>query len=189
MTLLNHCGRLLVAAGIGLVLSTAVSAQSGVWRCGNEYTNQPGPNPETRGCRQVEGGNLSIVEDTRPRPVSGATGSTPPPTAGSAPTTTQTSRPPASGARSPAERVDRSEQQARDRDARLILDSELKRAQERVQELAAEYNGGQPTPLASERGNDARYRERTEELKRRLERAQSDVAAIEREIARMPATR
>ncbi len=165
-----------------LAFLSPLLAQGQVWRCANEYTNQPGANPEARGCRLVEGGNLSIMEDARPRNAAPASPTTRP---SSGPAARPTGS--ASGARSPGERVDRTEQQARDRDARLILETELKRAQDKVVELEAEYNQGKPTPLASERGNDDRYRDRTEELKRRLERAQSDVAAIEREIARLPA--
>jgi ribose 1,5-bisphosphokinase PhnN len=85
--------------------------------------------------------------------------------------------------------VERTEQQARDRDARFILESELRRAQDRVADLATVYNQGRPTPLPSEQGLAERYRERTAELRRRLERAQGDVAAIERELARLPALR
>lgn len=143
-------------------------SQNAVWRCGNEFTNQPGPQPEARGCRLVDTGVVMTPPEPRPAPRAAA-----------AP----------SGARSPSERVDRSEQQARDRDARFILESELRRAQERVADLSAAYNQGNPTPLPSEQGQEALYRERTAELRRRLERAQSDVAAIERELARLPATR
>lgn len=177
----------------GLILTLLAASLAGpawsqavVWRCGNEFTNQPGPNPQARGCRRVEGGNLSIVGGT-----GAASGSTPgaasaAPSA-SAPAQRSASAP--AGARSEQERVDRAAQQARDRDARLILETELRRARERVGELETEFNQGNPAPLASERGNDARYRERTAELERRLQRAQGDVAAIERELARLPATR
>ncbi len=161
-------------------------SQGVVWRCGNEFTNQPGPNPEARGCRRVEGGNLSIVEGARAASgaAPAATGVTP---SASAPAQRPAGAP--TGARSEPERVDRAAQQARDRDARLILETELRRARERVAELEAEFNQGNPAPLASERGDEARYRERTAELERRLQRAQGDVAAIERELARLPAAR
>lgn len=153
---------------VAVLLSLPAWSQNAVWRCGNEFTNQPGPQPETRGCRLVDTGVVITPPEPRPpvRPASSP-----------------------SGARTSSERVDRSEQQARDRDARFILESELRRAQERVADLTADYNQGNPTPLASEQGQAERYRERTAELRRRLERAQSDVAAIERELARLPATR
>jgi hypothetical protein len=71
----------------------------------------------------------------------------------------------------------------------LILEAELRRAQERVQELAREFNQGRPTLLPGEQATEPRYLERTEDLRRRLERAQGDVAAIEREMARLPVPR
>ncbi len=163
------------------VLSLSVAAQGQIWRCGNEYTNNPGSQPESRGCRVVEGGNLTIVESGRAP--SGAPSATPAP----GPAPAARSAAPSSGARNGNERVGRTEQQARDRDARLILETELRRARERLVELETEYNQGQPARLPSERGDDGRYRERSEELKRRLERAQGDVMAIERELERLPA--
>lgn len=148
------------------LLAMPAWSQNAVWRCGSEFTNQPGPQPEARGCRLVDTG--VVMTPPEPRPAARAAT-------------------PAAGARSPSERVDRSEQQARDRDARFILEAELRRAQERVADLSMAYNQGNPMPLASEQGQEARYRERTAELRRRFERAQSDVAAIERELARLPA--
>ncbi|WP_198552296.1 hypothetical protein [Macromonas nakdongensis] len=164
-----------VVAPLLLALSAAVGAQSPIYRCGNEYTNNPG-NAQARGCRLVEGGNLTIVEGTRPAaaPAGAAAGEGKP---GGAPK--------AAGARNAGERVDSSEQRARDSDARQILDQELQRAQERLDELREEYNKGQPERLASERSNPQRYQERVADLKARLERAESDVAAIQREIARL----
>lgn len=163
------------------VLSMSAAAQGQIWRCGNEYTNNPGPQPESRGCRILEGGNLTIVESGRN--AAGSTSTKPAP--GPAPTARGPSA--GSGARNGNERVGRTEQQARDRDARLILETELRRARERLAELEAEYNQGQPARLPSERADDPRYRERVEELRRRLERAQGDAAAIERELDRLPA--
>jgi len=182
-------------ASVAVLAVLPAHAQPAVWRCGNEYTNQPGPNPAARGCRPVEGGNLSIVEDTRRRDAPSATPAdnpnapaATPPRAASAPAPANASAG-ASAARSPNERVDRSDQQARDRDARLILEAELRRAQERVQELAREFNQGRPSLLPGEQATEPRYLERTEDLRRRLERAQGDVAAIEREMARLPVPR
>jgi len=169
-----------VAAATVLVAPPAL-AQGQIWRCGNEYTNQPGERPEARGCRLLQGGNLSIVEGRRPAGNQAAASDASPAAANPG------ARVPASAEpRPPSQRVERTEQQARDRDARLILETELRRAQERVRELQAEFNQGRPQPLPSERGDEARLAQRTEELRRRLERAQGDVTAIEREISRLP---
>ncbi|MBA4252696.1 hypothetical protein [Serpentinimonas maccroryi] len=170
------------AAAAAILVAPPALAQGQIWRCGNEYTNQPGERPEARGCRLLQGGNLSIVEGRRPaaNQAAGAAASSPV-ASNSAPRAPASTEP-----RPPSQRVDRSEQQARDRDARLILETELRRAQERVRELQAEFNQGRPQPLPSERGDEARLAQRTEELRRRLERAQGDVTAIEREIGRLP---
>jgi len=171
----------LLAAAAGFLLPASPAlAQSQIWRCGNEYTNQPGERPEARGCRLLQGGNLSIVEGRRP---AAATPAAP----GADPSSAAARTPATSAERPPGQRVERTEQQARDRDARLILETELRRAQERVRELQTEFNQGRPQPLPSERGDTARLQERTEELRRRLERAQGDVTAIERELGRLPA--
>lgn len=174
--LLSWLASVAVMLGVG-----SAHAQGTIWRCGNEYTNHPGPQPEARGCRVVEGGNLTVVESGR------AAGNAASPQAvrpsASSPSASAT------GARNGNERVGRAEQQARDRDARLILETELRRARERLAELEVEYNQGQPVRLSSERGDDARYRDRTDELQRRVERARGDVAAIERELERLPAPR
>ena len=170
------------AAAAAILVAPPALAQGQIWRCGNEYTNQPGERPEARGCRLLQGGNLSIVEGRRPaaNQAAGAAASSPV-ASNSAPRAPASTEP-----RPPSQRVERTEQQARDRDARLILETELRRAQERVRELQAEFNQGRPQPLPSERADAARLAQRTEELRRRLERAQGDVTAIEREIGRLP---
>jgi len=169
------------AAAAAILVAPPALAQGQIWRCGNEYTNQPGERPEARGCRLLQGGNLSIVEGRRPTGNQAAASDASPAASNSAPRAAASTEP-----RPPSQRVERNEQQARDRDARLILETELRRAQERVRELQAEFNQGRPQPLPSERGDEARLAQRTEELRRRLERAQGDVTAIEREISRLP---
>ncbi len=169
-----HSRPLAVLAGLLLLGVWPVHAQSPIYRCGNEYTNNPG-NAQARGCRLVEGGNLTIVEGVRPPAASAA-----PASSGGA-----GAAPPRTGARTNGERVDGAEQRARDSDARQILDAELRRAEDRLNDLREEYNNGKPTPLASERSNPQRYEERVSDLKSRIERAEADVAGIKREMARL----
>ncbi len=166
------------AAALALLVAvtSASFAQSPIYRCGNEYTNNP-VNAQARGCRLVEGGNLTIVEGLRPAAPAGD--------AKAAPGAGNGSPPRAGGARNGGERVDNAEQRARDSDARLILETELKRAEERLADLREEYNNGKPERLASERSNPQRYEERVQDLKTRIERAESDVAGIRREIGRL----
>jgi len=82
-------------------------------------------------------------------------------------------------------RVDSAEQKSRDSDVRQILESELKKAQARQGELQQEYNNGQPEKLGSETRNYQKYLDRVAQLKASLERNESDIAGLRREIARL----
>jgi hypothetical protein len=175
---------------LATVWAHATMAQSQIWRCGNEYTNNPG-NAEARGCRVMEGGNITIVEGTRPNPPGvGAAGANRPAGGGTGAGNAGGSGNGAaagggSGARNGGERVNAAEQRARDSDARQILETELRRAEERLAELREEYNNGQPEKIGTESRNIQRYLDRVADIKARLDRAESDVAAIRREIARL----
>ncbi len=161
---------LLIAAAV-----PAVQAQDRIYRCGNEYTNNAQQAKE-RGCKLVEGGNVTVVQGTRPAsaaaPAAGGGGAAAP-----------------SSATSPANapRVSNNEQKSRDSDARAILESELRKAETRHAELLKEYNNGAPERNALDLRNPQRYTERTAELKASLARSESDIAGIKREIARLPA--
>ena len=101
------------------VAAPAAWSQDRIYRCGNEYTNNAVQAKE-RGCKLVEGGNVTVVQGNRPAAatapvVSGAAASSP----------------------SGAPRVNSSDQRARDSDARAILESELRKAEAR-QESAAQ---------------------------------------------------
>lgn len=136
-------------------------AQERIYRCGNEYTNTL-PDPKNKGCKLVEGGNVTVVQGTRPAPAQAVRA--------------------ASGVR-----VESPEQKSRDSDARQILESELQKAQARQAELAREYNNGEPEKRGDEVRNHQRYLERVNELKAALARNESDIAGIRREIARVNA--
>ena len=163
-----------------LALSTAlltlatpyVMAQDKIYRCGNEYTNNASQAKE-RGCRLVEGGNVTVVEGN-PR---SATPAARPAKSGA----------PVSASSSPAgaPKVNTNDQSARDADARAILESELQKAQARADTLRKEYNDGTPQRTALELRNPQGYQERTEELKTSLSRAEADIAGIKRELGRL----
>lgn len=171
-------------AGMAAAWATAVWCAAGaawaqgsaIWRCGNEYTNNPGPNPAARGCREMQGGNLTIVEGTRA--AGGAPGN-----AGGAGGAASAGVP--NGARSAAERVEPDQQRQRDAEARRILEQELRRAEERLTQARTDYADGKPPRLATERTDSPRYLARVAELRTRVERAEADVAAIRREIGRL----
>ncbi|ODS60424.1 MAG: hypothetical protein ABS37_18030 [Acidovorax sp. SCN 65-108] len=157
-----------------LIAATAPAAwaQDRIYRCGNEYTNNAQQAKE-RGCKLVEGGNVTVVQGTRP---AGAAPAAPAAGVGAAPAASPPSAP----------RVNTNDQKARDADARAILESELRKAEARHAELVKEYNGGAPERNALDLRNPQRYMERTAELKASVARSESDIAGIKREIARLP---
>ena len=165
----------LLMALSALVLSTvlvpAAWSQDRIYRCGNEYTNNASQAKE-RNCKLVEGGNVTVLQGSRPP-------GSPAAAAASAGRST-----PAAASPPNAPRVANNDQRARDADARAILDSELRKAEARLTELKTEYNDGAPQRNALDLRNPQQYMERTADLKARLARAESDVAGIRRELDR-----
>ena len=148
-------------------------SQDRIYRCGNEYTNNASQARE-RGCKLVEGGNVTVLQGSAPRA----------PAPASAPA--QASNRPAGSATPPAaSRMNDSDQRARDADARAILESELRKAEARHADLLREYNDGAPVRNALELRNPQLYMERTAELKASVARSESDLAGIRRELARV----
>lgn len=150
------------------IMVAPARAQDRIYRCGNEYTNNVTQAKE-RGCKLVEGGNVTVVEGARGTPAA----------SGSAPKAAVS--PPS------APKVDPNDQRSRDADARAILESELRKAEARHAELLKEYNNGAPERNALDLRNPQRYMERTAELKASIARSESDIAGIKRELARLPA--
>ncbi|MBB6562271.1 hypothetical protein HNP48_004981 [Acidovorax soli] len=146
-------------------------AQDRIYRCGNEYTNNTTQAKE-RGCKLVEGGNVTVVQGARPAAAAGGAAA---PAGGSAPSASPPNAP----------RVNSNDQKARDADARAILESELRKAEARHAELVKEYNGGAPERNALDLRNPQRYMERTAELKASVARSESDIAGIKRELGRV----
>jgi hypothetical protein len=150
-----------------LVLVVPALAQDRIYRCGNEYTNTV-TEAQAKNCKLVSGGNVTVVQAAaRPNPG----------------TKVASVSPGQSG-----QRVDASEQRAKDSDARLILESELKKAEARQLDLQKEYNNGDPEKLGPETRNNQKYLDRVAELKANIARNESDIAGIRRELSRVPAT-
>jgi hypothetical protein len=151
------------------VLAPAAQAQEParpVYRCPGPpvlYTDAITPQEaQERGCRTIEGAPVTIVQNPRTR----------------APASAPAAR--------PAEaKVDPAAQRARDSDARRILSDELRREEERLASLRKEFNNGEPERLGSER-NYQRYLDRVAEMRSALERKEADVAALRRELAKLP---
>lgn len=158
------------------LFSASGQGQERVYKCNNNvYTNNP-QDPRLQGCKPMDGANVTVVQGTRPataQPATGASGT-------KAPTPT----PSAAGA---GPRVDAADQRARDSDARLILEGELKKAEARQSELQREYNNGEPEKQGPEVRNHQKYLDRVAELKAAIARNESDMAGIRRELGRLPA--
>ena len=158
------------AALAALILLAALPAlsQERVWRCGNEYTNNATV-AQQKGCKVLEGGNVTVVQGTKPSGGGSASSGS-----GQA------------AARAPAgsPRVEGVDQRARDGEARSVLEAELKKAEARQAELQKEYNNGEPEKQGAEARNYQKYLDRVAELKASIARNESDIAGIKRELGR-----
>ncbi len=151
---------------IPLVMACFVNgalAQERIYRCGNEYTNTVSE-AQAKNCKLISGGNVTVVQGQKPGATRVAT------------------------ANQAAQRVDAGDQRAKDSDARMILEAELKKAQARQADLQKEYNNGEPEKLGPESRNYQKYLDRVAELKASIARNESDIAGIQRELARLGAS-
>ena len=165
--LVRRALRLAALAALAGTVAAPVWAQTQVYRCGNEYTNQPNGRSD---CHPMTGGNITIVRGTAPADY-GAVG---------------TSRPARASAPSSAQdTIPATVQRQRDADRKAILQRELERAQRRQTELEAEYKGGEPDKIGGEAHNYQKYLDRVADLKASIARNQSDIEGIQRELARV----
>jgi len=148
-----------------LAFALGASAQTQIFRCGNSYTNDKAE-AQAKGCKLVEGGNVTVVQGTKVNV--GAKAVSTAPQAGAS-----------------QQRVESGEQKARDAEARAVLEAELKKAEARQAELQKEYNNGEPERQGNER-NYQKYLDRVSELKASITRKESDIEAIKRELAKQP---
>jgi hypothetical protein len=163
----------LVLFGLCVVALTQAAAQETpkpVYRC-------PGPpvlytdgislqEAREKGCRGIEGAPVTIVQGQKPKATS-ATSS-------------------ASSASRPADqRVDPAAQRTRDADARRILSDELRREEDKLVTMQRDFNNGEPERRGDER-NYQKYQDRVAEMRASILRKEADIAAIKREMAKLP---
>ena len=155
-----------IVACVGVVPRAAVAQGLPVtYKCpGNVYTNIIlAQEAKDKGCKTVEGTPITVVHSPKPRSATTAA---------------------AAASRPGDSRVDPVAQKARDSDARRILADELKREEDRLAAMQAEFNNGEPERRGDER-NYAKYAERTADMKVAIQRKEADIAAIKREIAKL----
>ena len=175
------CLRAWALSWVLVPLAFAQQSAREVYRCpGNPvlYTDAlTAKEARDRGCRTLEGAPITVLQGPKP----------PAPAAAPSPArpaqTASREGPP--GARSSEERVPPAEQRARDSDARRILEGELKREEERLAALQKEFNNGEPERRGDER-NYQKYVDRVAEMKASIARKEADIAAIKRELAKLP---
>jgi hypothetical protein len=156
---------------VGLWAGIAHAQDKPVYKCpGNLYTDAlSAREAAAKGCKTLEGAPITIIQSARPKSmVRPAGGSNP------------------SGAPSSATdgRVNTSDQKARDADARLILEAELKKEEEALAALRKTYNNGQPERRGDERQAN-KYNERVLATKDALTRKEADVASVRRELTKL----
>lgn len=171
---MNFLERNRAAAGLAVAMAVATGVSPDLWaqpgatyyQCpGNVFTN-------TISAKEAEARNCTIKEAREPTTIAG------PIKPRTAPAGSVASGPPAT-------RVDPAAQRARDSDARRILEDELKSAEARLAALQKDYNNGEPERQGGER-NYQKYLDRVAEMKAAIGRLESDVAAIKRELAKLP---
>ena len=163
-------GFLALLAAPALWPATAAAQGATVYRCpGNVYTSSAdisAKEAEAKGCKPLDGAPITVIQGPRPR--------------------SGTPVPAASGPRPADAKVDPAQQRARDGDARRILETELKREEEKLAQLQKDYNNGEPERRGDER-NYQRYLDRVAEMKAAITRKEADISALKREIAKLPA--
>jgi hypothetical protein len=178
---MNLAHHRVLAAALALAAPVHAWAQDPakpVYRCPGPpvlYTDAISPQEaRERNCRTIEGAPLTVVQGRRP---------TPP--AASAPAGGDKAGDKGTAQRSADAKVDPAAQRQRDSDARRILEAELRREEDKLDQMKREYNNGEPERRGDER-NYAKYQERVAEMKAGIQRKEADVAAIRRELGKLP---
>ena len=170
-----------VAASAALLAQTPVLAQGAkVYRCPGPpvlYTDALSPDEaRERGCRSIEGAPITVIQGNRPRLAA----------AGPSRAGASTANPSANPAASAADgRIDPAAQRLRDADARRILEAELRREEDKLALLRRDYNNGEPERRGDER-NFQNYLDRVAQLKSSISRSEADLAALKRELSKLP---
>ncbi|WP_310625534.1 hypothetical protein [Limnohabitans sp.] len=148
---------------LSVVAAGALSAESQrIYRCGNAYTNQP---DLTLNCKPLTGGHVTVIEGTR---VQGPQAPLPNASAGAA-----------------SIKVDAADQRQRDAQAQALLQAELQKTQKLQADLLREWNNGEPERRADEFRQSQKYQDRVTQLRAALQRAEADVAGLQRELSRL----
>lgn len=160
---MNGCRTLTLLVALFYGVPSVTSAQ--VWLCkrGNseEYTNIG----DTKNCRKIDLPTVPHVPASKL-------------TSGASRNAKPINRP------ADFPKVDSGTQRVRDDDRRKLLDAELKQQESKLNELRKEFNNGQPERRADEK-NQAKYQERTADIKKQIGVAEANIASIKNELSRL----
>ena len=140
-----------------------------VWRCGQLFTNQPLPGQV---CEPLAAVSPTVVEGTRVNRAS--------------PTSPSPAMPKPSEASSGTTLTGSAVSEASGQQARMLLQAELREQEARWQQLQRQWNQGQPQATPQQPVGSAAYQERVASLREQLQRTEADLAALRRELARLP---
>ncbi len=164
-------------------------AQEAIYRCGQEYTNQP---RAMALCERLAPQAITVINGTRPSPVPSPVPSPMPsslvvpsmaPPALNSPAAHRAAGPDSDARSAEAPRA-APQQAARDAAARAVLEQELLKAQAQLAQLRQDFNHGEPEKWASESRNHQKYLDRVAALKAAIERSERDIDSLQRELTR-----
>lgn len=121
---------------------------------------------QEKGCRTIEGTPITVLQSPKPRPPSSSAATT--------------------GANTDGGRIDANQQRTRDAERRRVLEAELREAEGRLSIAQSEYAGGNAERQGGEGRNYQKYLDRMAELKASVNRQESDIQALKREISKLP---
>ena len=147
-------------------------ATPSVWRCGQLLTNQPEPG---QACEPLPRVDATVVEGTRVNGLRAASSSMSGTSSVGAP------RERAAGASAVSGTSSASSQQAR-----VLLQAELREQEQRWQQLQSQWNQGRPVTTPQQPEGSPAYLDRVAMLREQLQRSEADLAALRRELARLP---
>jgi hypothetical protein len=157
----------MLGLGAALCATFVGAARADTYKCpGNVYNNTySAKEAKDKGCKVLDNAPISVIQGPRPRvATSGAT----------------------AGSGNGSNVVDPGAQRARDSDARRILEAELKREQDRLTQMKADYNNGNPDRQGNEIRNNQKYIDRIADMQSAITRKEGDIAALQRELAKYP---
>ena len=157
LVLMSLSAAVFVAMGV----PSAWAQSNRIYRCGSVYTNNPPAGQKD--CKPVIGGNVTVVPSSRP----GSDGVK------------------VSAAGQAAAGLEGERLRQRNAEARQALEVEIRKAQAKQDDLLKQFNNGEPEKAGSEFRNHQKYLDRVAELKSDMDRNETQIEDMRRELERL----